>query len=56
VYHVTLEGQLALKGSSVDDQPGTSDVCEVAAMTEQCDSRDRARRQRSFTVSAGLEF
>lgn len=53
---ITVEGQLALAGSSVDDRGGTSTACEANSTTEQCDATDIAAMQQSLTVSAGLEF
>jgi hypothetical protein len=53
---ITVEGQLALAGSSVDDRGGTSTRCETGSLTEQCDAKDIAASQQSLTVSAGLEF
>lgn len=53
---ITVEGQLALAGSSIDDRGGTSTRCEADAPSEQCDAKDIAAAQQSLTVSAGLEF
>jgi hypothetical protein len=52
---LTVEGQLALAGSSVDDR-GISTTCEANSLTEQCNAKDIAASQQSITVSAGLEF
>jgi hypothetical protein len=56
VATVTVEGQLTLAGSSVDDRGGTSAICEEGSMTEQCDAEDISAMQQSLMVSAGLEF
>lgn len=53
---LTVEGQLALAGSSVDDRAGTSAQCEVDSMTDVCDAKDAAASQQSVTISAGLEL
>ncbi|MEZ4363473.1 MAG: hypothetical protein R3B48_25080 [Kofleriaceae bacterium] len=53
---ITVEGQLALAGTSVDDRGGTSAKCEAVSQTEQCDAQDSAAKQQSLTISAGLEF
>lgn len=53
---LTVEGQLATAGSSVDDRSGTSMRCELESPTEQCDSADTAAGQRSLTLSAGFEL
>jgi hypothetical protein len=56
VVTLTVEGQLARAGTSVDDRGGTSVACEADSQTEQCDAKDSARQQQSVTVSAGFEF
>lgn len=56
VATITVEGQLALAGTSVDDRGGTSTRCQAGSLTEQCDAKDIAASQQSLTVSAGLEF
>lgn len=56
VATITVEGQLALAGTSVDDRGGTSTPCEAGSSTEQCDAKDTAASQQSLTISAGLEF
>jgi hypothetical protein len=56
VFQLTLEAQLAFKGSSVDDRAGTTDRCMPSSDTENCDARDAAGRQSSFLFSAGLDF
>jgi len=56
VVQLTLEGQLALAGSSVDDRPGTSDVCQPSSTTSACDAKDTAAAQTTLSVSAGFAF
>jgi hypothetical protein len=56
VVTVTVEGQLARAGRSVDDRAGTSATCTADSATEQCDAKDLAASQKSLTISAGLEF
>jgi hypothetical protein len=53
---VTVEGQLALAGSSVDDRADAQVACEPGSMTDLCDSTDIAQSQHSLTVSAGFEL
>jgi hypothetical protein len=53
---LTVEGQLALAGTSKDDRPGTSALCEANASSEVCDAKDISASQQSLTVSAGVEF
>jgi len=58
-YHIvqlTLEGQLALAGSSVDDRPGTSDPCQPGSTTANCDAKDTAGAQTTLSLSAGVDF
>lgn len=57
-YHVlelTVEGDLALAGGSVDDRGGASECLEISE-TSNCDSTDRAGSQRTLTISAGVDF
>jgi hypothetical protein len=57
VFMISVEGALALAGSSVDDRPGTSQDCSAAAApTADCDSTDQAGQQGSFTVTGGFDF
>jgi hypothetical protein len=53
---ITVEGQLALAGTSIDDRAGTSAKCEANAASEMCDAKDISASQQSLTVSAGVEF
>lgn len=58
-YHVvqlTIEAQLALAGSSVDDRAGTNDACMPGSMTASCDAKDVADSQQTLSVSAGFDF
>jgi hypothetical protein len=56
LVQLTLEAQLALAGSSVDDQPGVSEPCPANATTSHCDAKDTAAAQLAVSVSAGFEF
>ena len=56
VFQLTLEGQIALAGSSVDDRPNTNEACGLASDTDRCDAEDRSGRQNAFLISAGLDF
>jgi hypothetical protein len=55
VFELTLEAQMALAGSSVDDRSG-SDDCTFDSTTTACDSPDQAGSQTTFTVSTGFDF
>jgi hypothetical protein len=56
VFQLTVEGNLTLEGSSVDDRSGTTDRCELISDTENCDAKDGAGSQTGFSFSAGLDF
>lgn len=56
IVQLTLEASFALKGSSIDDRPGTTDRCAAVSMTTSCDAADGAAAQRTISVSAGLDF
>jgi hypothetical protein len=56
VFQLTLEAQVSIKGSSVDDRTGTSDACTTFPDTELCDSEDGSGRQTAYVMSAGLDF
>ncbi len=56
VFQLTLEYQYALAGTSVDDRAGTSDSCTLMATTTNCDAKDQAKAQNTFSLSAGFEF
>jgi hypothetical protein len=56
VFQLTLEYQYALAGTSVDDRAGTSDSCSLMATTTNCDAKDQAKAQNTFSLSAGFEF
>ena len=55
VFQFTLEADLALKGSSVDERAGDM-ACALGSTTSNCDSTDQAGSQTTITVSAGLDF
>lgn len=56
VFELTMEGQITLKGSSVDDRPGATDPCQPNSTTTNCDAKDAAGSQKAFMFSAGLDF
>ncbi|HET7501420.1 MAG TPA: hypothetical protein VFK02_10470 [Kofleriaceae bacterium] len=56
VVQLTVEAQLALAGSSVDDRAGTSDACRPSSTTSNCDAKDIAAAQTTLSVSAGFDF
>jgi len=56
VFEVTLEGNFAMAGTSSDDRSMTDEDCTFGGMTTICDSEDRGRAQKSFSVSLGLDF
>lgn len=56
VFQLTAEAQVTLAGSSVDDRAGTTDRCMTVSDTESCDAKDAAGQQKSFVISAGLDF
>ncbi len=56
VFQVTLEAQLALAGTSIDDRAGTNTTCQPMSMTTNCDAKDTARSQRTLSLSAGFDF
>jgi len=56
VFQLTLEMQLAMSGSSVDDRSGTSDPCMPNSTTTLCDAKDTAGTQRTLSMSAGFDF
>jgi len=55
-FYLTLELELALKGSSVDDRQGTTSSCMLDSPTSSCDATDPAASQRTLSVSAGLDL
>jgi hypothetical protein len=56
VFQLTLEAQLALAGSSVDNRAGTSDPCMPMSSTTTCDAKDDTKSQRTLSLSAGFDF
>lgn len=57
VFTLGLEAALALAGSSVDDRSGSDmDCADAAGPTTDCDAKDQAGRQASFTLTAGFDF
>jgi hypothetical protein len=55
VFTMTLEASFAFKGTSIDDRRGTDVPCSDAA-TANCDTKDTAKAQSTFTASLGLDF
>jgi hypothetical protein len=56
VVQLTLEADFAQAGTSIDDRAGTNDRCTAASMTTNCDAKDSAAAQRTFSFSAGFDF
>jgi hypothetical protein len=56
ILQLTIEASYALAGASKDDRSGTTMPCMPRATTTSCDATDAARRQRTISVSAGLDF
>jgi len=56
IVQLTVEAQLALAGSSVDDHPGTTDACQPNSTTSNCDAKDTAAAQATLSLSAGIDF
>ena len=56
VFTLTLEANLAIAGSSIDDRSGTDSRCDAAGTTDDCDAEDAAESQQTYTVSLGLDF
>ena len=55
VLQLTLEAQLALAGSSVDDRGATA-ACQPNSTTTSCNARDTAASQTTISLSAGFDF
>jgi hypothetical protein len=56
ILQVTLEAQLALAGSSVDNRPGAVAACQPGSTTTSCNARDTAASQTTISLSAGFDF
>jgi len=56
VFQLTLEADVALKGSSIDDRQGTDNMCTLDSMTTNCDSKDMAAQQTTYLMSLGMDF
>jgi hypothetical protein len=56
IFHLTMEFQSALKGSSVDDRAGTTTACMPSSTTVNCDATDSAGSQKTYLFSAGLDL
>jgi hypothetical protein len=56
IVQLTLEGQLALPGSSVDGLAVTAEPCQPGSTTTQCAAKDIAGTQLTLSLSAGIDF
>ncbi|HEY4244592.1 MAG TPA: hypothetical protein VGM88_32485 [Kofleriaceae bacterium] len=56
IVQLTAQFTYAMKGSSVDDRPGTSDACMPNSATTSCDAKDDAKAQTTISLSAGIDF
>ncbi len=56
VFELTLEYTRAFAGSSIDDRAGTNTPCTLNETTTNCDAKDIAKAQNTFSMSAGFEF
>lgn len=56
VFQLTIEAQIALAGTSLDDRGGTSEACMPNSTTTNCDAADTAASQRTLSMSAGFDF
>lgn len=56
IFQLTLEANLALAGSSLDDRPGITGECMPSSNTTACDAKDSAASQRTLSLSLGIDF
>ena len=56
VFQFTVEATFALKGKSLDDRSGTTDVCMPQSDTTNCDAKDASDAQRTLALSVGVDF
>ena len=57
VFTLGLEANLAFEGSSVDDRGGTDmDCADATGPTNNCDAKDGAGSQQTFTLSLAVDF
>jgi hypothetical protein len=58
VFALTLEVDLAMAGSSVDDRPGVTVPCSMAPASEKhlCDATDRSGSQPTYSLAISLDF
>jgi hypothetical protein len=58
VFAISLEVNVALSGSSVDDREGTNDDCRnvPADQRNRCDAHDEAGGQRTFAISVSMDI
>jgi hypothetical protein len=58
VFAITLEVDVALAGTSVDDRPGVTQSCDTAPAAEKdaCDSKDQSGAQPTYSLAVSLDF
>ena len=56
ILQLTVEGQLALAGSSSDDRAAGMAPCQASSTTSNCAATDIAAAQATISVSAGFDF
>lgn len=56
IFHMTLEGQYALAGSSTDTRTNAGQPCQPNSTTAACDATDTAAAQTTLSLSAGFDF
>ncbi len=56
VFQITLEGDFALAGSSVDNRAGATMNCTLDSNTTSCNSPDTSKLQKTFLASIGFDF
>lgn len=57
VFVLNFEANFAFKGSSTDDRGGTDLDCSVATTpTANCDAKDEAGTQQTYSISIGMDF
>jgi len=56
IVQLTVEGQLALAGSSSDDLAAGLPPCPASSTTSNCAAKDLAATQATISISAGVDF
>jgi hypothetical protein len=56
ILQLTVEGQLALAGSSSDDRAAGLAPCQASSTTADCAAKDIAATQATISISAGFDF